>query len=132
MCLIWGYFGLNDADAQTRLYKNNWITYSPPTLTGAGHQRTVSTNTCCNQWLSLTKSPLKVTLADRNRSMMVCTSKCGFAIITPAHTGVDNQGTTPTSRGHFYPRFSQSQSLVATTAGIHRSLVAHTNMWVGY
>ena len=48
---------------------------TPPTLTGVGHQWTVSTNTGCNQWFSLTKSNLKVTFAGRNRSMMANTSK---------------------------------------------------------
>ena len=57
-------------------------TYSPPTLTGAGHQRTVSTSTRCNQWLSLAITLLKVALAGRNRSLVACSSKCGWAIIS--------------------------------------------------
>ena len=32
----------------------------PPTLNGVGHQTTMSTNTDCNQWLSLAKPTLKV------------------------------------------------------------------------
>ena len=56
------------------------MTNSPPTLTGVGHQRTVSTDIGCNQWLSLAKSPLKVGLAGRNRSLVARTSKWGFAI----------------------------------------------------
>ena len=39
-----------------------------PTSAGAGHQWTESTNTGCNQWLSLVKIALKVSPADRNRS----------------------------------------------------------------
>ena len=65
------------------------LTYSPPTLTSVGHQWTVSTNIACNQWLSLAKPTLKVLLADRNRSLMVRTSKSGWAIIWhwgPLHT----------------------------------------------
>ena len=54
--------------------------YSPPTLTSAGHQQTVSMNIGCNQWLSLAKTLLKVALAGRNRSMVAHTSKCGWAI----------------------------------------------------
>ena len=53
---------------------------SPPTLTSAGHQRTVSTSSGCNQWLSLAKPLLKVALAGRNRSLVTQTSKCGWAI----------------------------------------------------
>ena len=55
-------------------------TNSPPTVTGAGHHWTVSTNIGCNQWLSLAKTLLKVTLAGRNRSMVARTNKCGWAI----------------------------------------------------
>ena len=36
--------------------------YCPPTHTGVDHQRTVSTNISCNQWLSLAKTLLKVAL----------------------------------------------------------------------
>ena len=57
------------------------VTYSPPTLTGVGHQRTVSTSIGCNQWLSLAKTILKVALVGRNRSLVARTSKCGWAII---------------------------------------------------
>jgi hypothetical protein len=57
------------------------LTYSPPTLTGVGHQWTVSTNTGCNQWLSLAKPTLKMPLADRNHSLVARTNKCGWAII---------------------------------------------------
>ena len=52
-------------------------TKRPPTLTGAGHQWTVSTNTGCTQWLSLAKPALKVAPTGRNRSLVACTSKCG-------------------------------------------------------
>ena len=55
-------------------------TYSPPTLIGAGHQRTVSTSKGCNQWFSLAKILLKVALAGGNRSLVARTSKCGWAI----------------------------------------------------
>ena len=57
------------------------LIYSPPTLTGAGHQRTVSTNIGCNQWLSLAKSALKVALAGWNRSLVARTNKHGWAIL---------------------------------------------------
>ena len=50
-------------------------TNSPPTLTGAGHQRTLNTNIGCNQWLSLAKTLLKMTLDGRNRSLVAYTSK---------------------------------------------------------
>ena len=36
------------------------LLYSQTTLVIAGHQRTVSINTGCNQWLSLAKTLLKV------------------------------------------------------------------------
>ena len=49
------------------------ITYSPPTLTGEDHQRTVS-----NQWLSLAKTLLKVAIFGRNRSLVARTNKCGW------------------------------------------------------
>ena len=65
--------------ASIHFYLTN-MTYSPPTLTGAGHQRTVSTNTGCNQWLPLTKTLLKVALACRNHLLEACTSKCGWTI----------------------------------------------------
>jgi hypothetical protein len=53
---------------------------SPPTLTGVGHQWTVSPSASCNQWLSLAKPCLKVLPAGRNRSLVARTSKCGWAI----------------------------------------------------
>ena len=53
---------------------------SLPTLTGAGHQWTVSTNIGCIQWLSLAQPALKVALAGRNPSPVARTSKCGWAI----------------------------------------------------
>ena len=55
-------------------------TSSPPTPTSMSHQWTVSTNTGYIQWLSLVKSELKVAHAGRNRSLVVHTSKCGWAI----------------------------------------------------
>ena len=61
------------------------IAYSPPTLTSVGHQWTVSTNTSCNQWFSLTKSILKVAHVGRNRSLVANTSKCGCAISYTSH-----------------------------------------------
>ena len=39
-----------------------------------------STNTGCNQWLSLAKITLKVPHAGRNRSLVVRTSRCGKCI----------------------------------------------------
>ena len=56
---------------------------SPPTLTGAGHQRTVSTSIGCSQWLCVAKTILKVALAGRNCSLVARTSKCGWAISSP-------------------------------------------------
>ena len=63
-------------------------TYSPPTLTGAGQQQTVSTNTGCNQWLSLVETLLKVALVGRHRSLVANTSKCGWAINPPPFRGI--------------------------------------------
>ena len=70
-----------------RIVGNGWrgftfLTISSPTLTVPGHQRTVSTSKGCNHWLSLAKTLLKVALAGGNRSMVACTSKCGWAIST--------------------------------------------------
>ena len=56
---------------------------SPPTLIGAGHQRTVSTNTGCKQWFSLARTLLKVALVGRDCSLVARTSKCGWAISHP-------------------------------------------------
>ena len=39
--------------------KTSMLANSSPTLTSAGHQRTGSTSTRCNQWLSLAKTLLK-------------------------------------------------------------------------
>jgi hypothetical protein len=51
-----------------------------PTLASVGHQKTESTSTGCNQWLSLAKITLKVSLDGRNRLLVVNTSKCGKGI----------------------------------------------------
>jgi hypothetical protein len=56
------------------------VTSTLPTHAGAGHQRTESTNTGCNQWLSLAKIALKVPLASRNRSLVANTNMCGEGI----------------------------------------------------
>ena len=56
------------------------VVTNPPTLTGAGHQWTVSINTGCNQWFSLAKLTLKVVRVGRNRSPVVHTSKRGCAV----------------------------------------------------
>jgi hypothetical protein len=48
-----------------------------PTPVGVGHRRTESTNTGCNQWLSLAKIALKVPLASRNRSLVASTAGVG-------------------------------------------------------
>ena len=58
-----------------------------------GHQRTVSTNKVCNQWLSLAKTLLKVALAGGNRSLVARTSKCGWAF-----TGAGYQRTASESQ----------------------------------
>jgi hypothetical protein len=55
-------------------------TYTLPTPAGVGHHRTESTNIGCNQWLSLAKIALKMPLADRNRSLVASTSRCGEGI----------------------------------------------------
>ena len=46
-------------------------TNSPPTLTGVGHQWTVSISTGCDQWFSLARLILKMAHVGRNRSPMV-------------------------------------------------------------
>jgi hypothetical protein len=56
------------------------LPYSPPTLIDVGHRWTVSINIGRNQWLSLAKPTLKVSLASRNRSLVPRTRKCGWAI----------------------------------------------------
>lgn len=54
---------------------------SPLTLTGAGHPWTVSTKNGYIQWLLLDKSILKIPPPDdKNRALVVCTSKRGWAI----------------------------------------------------
>ena len=53
----------NDFGCDHRIgYRPIQLINSPLTLIGAGHQRTVSTSTGCNQWLSLAKTLLKVAL----------------------------------------------------------------------
>ena len=72
-----------------------------PHLLVSGHQRTVSTSKGCNQWLSLAKTLLKVALDGGNRSLVACTSKCGWAITKrPTHTAkpiAGLKGNDPTS-----------------------------------
>jgi hypothetical protein len=51
-----------------------------PTPDGAGRQWTEGTSIGCNQWLSLAKIALKVPRADRNRSLVARTSRCGECI----------------------------------------------------
>ena len=53
------------------------LTYTLPTPASPGHQRTESTNTSCNQWLSLTKIAIEVPHDGRNRSLVACTNRCG-------------------------------------------------------
>jgi len=57
-------------------------TYSPPTLTGVGHQWTDGINGGCNQWLSLAKLALEVPHAGRNRSLVARSNRCGECIKT--------------------------------------------------
>ena len=47
------------------------------------HVQSTSTSIGCNHWLSLAKSALKVALAGRNRSPVVRTSQCVWAITRP-------------------------------------------------
>jgi hypothetical protein len=56
--------------------QEKYTTYTLPTPAGVGHQRTESTMTGCNQWLSLAKIALKVALAGRDRSLVANTSRC--------------------------------------------------------
>ena len=56
------------------------VTYTLLTPVGFGYHWMESTNTGCNQWLSLTKIALKVPLDVRNRSLMANTSMCGEGI----------------------------------------------------
>ena len=44
----------------------------------------------------------------------------------PTLTSVGHQWTIPTNRSHFKNWFSQWEPLVATSAGTHRSMMAHT------
>ena len=100
---------------------------SPPTLTGAGHQRTVSTNTSCNQWLLLAKTLLKVALYGRNRSMVAHTSKCGrHLVVRPRLLVSGHQRTVSTSKGCNQWLSLAKTLLNATLAGGNRSLVACT------
>jgi len=69
---FWSFFGLR--------HKCIVTLNTLPTHVGAGHQRTESTNTSCNQWLSLAKIALKIPLADRTRSLVANTSRCGEGI----------------------------------------------------
>ena len=64
---------------QTYMHSHSNI-ISHPHLLVPSHQRTVSTSKGCKQWLSLTKTLLKVTLVGGNRSLVARTSKCGWAI----------------------------------------------------
>ena len=61
-------------------FKENKITNSPLTLTGAGHQWTVPINIGYIQWLSLATLTLKVAPAGRCHSLFAQTNKCGHAI----------------------------------------------------
>ena len=58
----------------------NLLIPSPHLLVHAGHLWTESTNTGCNQWLSLAKIALKVPHAGRNRSLVANTNRCGEGI----------------------------------------------------
>ena len=56
------------------------LRHTLPTHVGVGHEWTESTNTGCNQWLSLAKITLKVSPAGRNHSLVGNTNKCGEGI----------------------------------------------------
>ena len=63
------------------LFAQGWRwSYTLLTHASAGHQRTESTNTGCNQWLSLAKIALKTPLAGRNRSLVANTIMFGEGI----------------------------------------------------
>ena len=49
-------------------------------LINVGQQLMVSTNTNYIQWFSLAKPTSKVTPIGRNRSLVACTSKCGWVV----------------------------------------------------
>ena len=51
------------------------LSYSPPTVTGVGHQWTVSTSIGYNWWFSLAEPILKVAPVDRSRSLVANTRK---------------------------------------------------------
>ena len=56
------------------------VTYTLPTHVGVGRQWTESTSIGCNQWLSLVKMTLRVSLVGRNRSLVASASKCGEGV----------------------------------------------------
>jgi hypothetical protein len=62
------------------------------------HQWTVNTNTGCNQWLSFATSALKKAApVGRNRSLVACTSMCGWAIrwLKSSHTKASISASCP-------------------------------------
>ena len=71
--------------------------YTLHTPAGAAHQWTESTNTGCNQWLSLAKITLKVPLAGRNRSLVASTSRCGEGVSPTTSYSPPSINVTPTS-----------------------------------
>ena len=56
------------------MHGDNWPLKARPHLLVSGHQRMVSTNKGCNQWLTLAKTLLKVALASGNRSLVARTT----------------------------------------------------------
>jgi hypothetical protein len=88
-----------EPEVKLLMLHENELVNSPPTLTGVGHQWTVSTSIGCKQWLSPAKPTLKVPHVGRNRSLVVRTSKCGWAIryirVPPSETSNKIRGNNP-------------------------------------
>jgi hypothetical protein len=95
----------SEPEVKLLMLHGNELVNSPPTLTGVGHQWTVSTSIGCNQWLSPAKPTLKVPHVGRNRSLVVRTSKCGWAIryvhVPPSETSNKIRGNNPAHSNNF-------------------------------
>ena len=77
-----------------RTWQTNTLYPTHTYLCRATSERSVPTRVAtCNQWLSLAKTLLKVTLTGGNRSLVARTSKCGWANLL--HKEVFNSGCPP-------------------------------------